>query len=193
MMAQLTSTEQKRIFNWYSDAYIENSKLVLKIVKYMSMNEVAMVCSVLESVPFNRTTGDNWTLERDYDTNILRCKPYAFHIDHNSCNVSLHLDGRLSNIGNNGYVTQYYFENNYAIPMLIAKGHECNGKTPFKLGIAIPNLIHIKDALNVLYDKDKSKIEDWFFDKRCHDIDLTNIDIYEEELTKINNAIANKR
>lgn len=190
---ELKPEEHLQIFHYYHNATAVNGKLVLKIVKHMNLKQLAMACSILDSTPFARTTGDNWTLDRGHDTLGLRCKPYAYHLDYDTCNINLYLDGRLSNIGTYGNVVQHFFKEGWAIPMFFDKGNENNGKTPFELGVAIPNLIHIKEALNILYDKDRSQIEEWFFDKTCLKIDLTNIDVYEQELTKINNAIAAKR
>jgi hypothetical protein len=107
--------------------------------------------------------------------------------------LSLHIDGRLSNIGKYGNVIQHYFKDSWAIPVFFDKGNENNRKTLFELGVAVPDMSHIMEALNILYSKDNDQIVDWLFDKQLHKVDLTNIDIYEQELTKINNAIANKR
>lgn len=190
---ELKPEDKQQIFHWYHTATTVNGKLVLKIVKYMNLTQIAMACSILDSTPFAQTTGKDWTLEREYAKICLRCGIYAYHIEHDTCNVNLYLDGRLSNIGTYGNMVQYFLKEGWAIPMFFEKGNENNGKTPFELGVAVPDMVHIMDALNIMYNKDQSLIEEWLFDKHCHDIDLTNIDVYEQELIKINNQLTAKR
>lgn len=170
-----------------------DGKLILKVVKFMPRNAISLLCYWVDPSPFHRLKPSNWVLENGYDAIRFRGGLWSYHIHTDTCNVYLFLDGRLSTEGNGANAIQYYMKYNYAFPVYFDKGHPANGKTPFELGIAIPDEQHLKDALNILYNKDQSKVDEWFFDKKLLNINLTDINIFEQELTKINNSITAKR
>lgn len=192
-MQELTPEERQAILNWHPNALpTEDNRCILKLIKYMTDIEIYMVCYRAWSEPFTKGL---WLIEREHDIIFVR-KPkdeIAYHINTNTGNVHAYFDGRLTPETNNINVTLFYMKHNIAFPVFFEKGHWANGKMPFELGVAIPDKQHLMDALNILYNKDQSQIDQWFFDKKLYNIDLTDIKVFEKELTQINNSIMDKR
>lgn len=181
----LTDDERDYIVEFYYPRPVLDGKLSLKQVKHMTDGEIYMLCYWVEREPFARHKQSECTIEREFDTIVFKAGIHAYHIDINTCNVSVYLDGRKSTEGNNGNAFQYYRKYKYAFPLMLEKGHWANRKTQLQLGLAIPDLQPINDALNQLYDNDKNLIEQWFSDKKYWDIDLENIDVFETQLAEI--------
>ncbi len=189
----LTPEEHALIFNYYPFAEItKDNKRTLKVIKYITDFEVYMLCYRAWSEPFTKGL---WLIERENEIIYVRKRnnEVAYHINTATGNVYVYYNGRLTPEANNLNVMQFYIKYSYAFPVFIEKGHWANGKTPFALGVAIPDKQHLKDALNIIYDKDQSQIDQWFFDKRLYNIDLTDINVFEKELTQINKSIMGNR
>lgn len=191
---ELTPEEIDIIHKRYPTAPLTpDGKLKLRLVKFMPRNAVSLLCYWVDPSQFHRYKPSAWALKYGMEAIEYRCDLFAYHIHYDTCNVHLYFDGRLTTESNNANAIQFYMKYNYAFPVYFDKGHPANGKTPFELGIAIPDEKHIWFALNILYDRDQSKVDEWFFDKKLLNIDLTNINIFDQELTRINNSIADKR
>lgn len=199
MDQRLSPEEQKRLHKKISSMYPEcewkDNKAVLKIIKYMNNADIYMLCYWYDSVPFQGTIPNDWKIEREgLEIKVFnKTKGHSYIIDTHNGDVNILRGGMRSHLGTAVYATQFLMEYYYAFPLFYGPGHWGNGKTPFQLGLAIPDPQPLYDALNILYDKDESFVTQWFFDKKLHKVDLTDINIFEQELTTINKQINDKR
>lgn len=180
---QLTPDEVLELTSKYANCpKAPTGKLILKQVKHMTENELFLLCYWVNPEPFARYKNAEWVVEREFDIIKVKAGQFAFHVLLDTCNVHLYLDRRLTPNSNNGNTVLFYFKRNYAFPLFIDRGHWANGKTLFQLGLAVPDPAPLKQALLVAYDNDKQRVQDWFIDKQLHEVDLTNYEIFEQEL-----------
>jgi hypothetical protein len=170
-------------------------KLVLKQLKYMVDADIYMLCYWYDSVPFQGTLPNEWKIEKDgYMRKVFhKKKGHTYIFDTLSGDVNIQREGMRSHLGTATYAVQFHMKHHYALPIFFGPGHWANGKTPFQLGIAVPDRQPIRDALMNLYDNNITLVDDYFFDRRLHNIDLTNLEVFETELIEINKQINGKR
>jgi hypothetical protein len=193
LMEKLTLNETLKVQRRYMQLPDKDGMITLTPVKYMTKNDAGMLCFAADPSPFQMLKSRDWNIEYKVDRIELRGSIFAYHIMLDTCNVHLYQSGRLTTMANNGNVFQYYHENNYAYPIYFNKGHWANGKTPFELGIAVPDKQPLRDALMRLHDNNITLVQDYFFDKELLNIDLTKLSTYEQELTEIKKQLADKR
>lgn len=192
----LTPEEKAWIYSLYPDCPLYGDqlshKLVLNQLKHMPDKDVYMLCSWVDSLPFARIKQEKWQIERGYDTIELRADIHSYHIIVDTGNVHLYLDGRLTTEGNCGYAIQFYMKHFYAFPLFFEKGHWANGKNALQLGVAVPDMAPILTALRQLFDKDEDLVKEYLFDKKLHNIDYNNLEVFDRELTEIKIKLAHK-
>lgn len=185
MDIQLTDDEIAQVYSMYN--VNPGDKLELKQIKHAQELDVYMICKSAWAEPLN-SNKSAWRLEYKGDLIILRsvkADPVAFHINVDTGNVHVFINGKLSTLANNLYVMQYYLEHYYAFPLRIAKG-----RTPLQLGIAVPDKAPLMRALSELYKNDKDRIDLWIHDKTVlYKVDLNNIDIFEQEMAAVREEI----
>lgn len=196
MDKQLTPEEKDFIRNLWCWARLEdNNYLILKHIKYMPDSDVYMLCNWYDDEPFHDTKPKDWRIERDGVEIRVFCqrKGMGYIIDIYNGDVNLQRNGMRAHLGTAAYAFQFYRAYNYAFPVMLERGHWANRKMPYQLGIAVPDWQPLHDALDKLFDQDDALAKQWLFDKKLHNIDLNNWDIFDEELTKINKMITSKR
>lgn len=188
---ELTPEEIAWVYSMYYGCPIgSEGKLILNQMQHMSDKNICLLCYWVDSMPFARVKPDKWCLERGYDTIGVRGDIYAYHIDIDTGNVHVYLDGRLTTTANNGYAMQFHVKHYNAFALFFDKGHWANGMNAFQLGLAVPNRKPLEEALLKLYDNDTSLVNQYFADKLYYGIDLNNVDFYNSELTEINKQLA---
>lgn len=194
---KLTPEEKAYIYGLYPGCPIQGDmlshKLKLKQIKHMPDNDLFMLCRDVDSLPFGRIKQEKWRIEKSFDTIVVKADLHSYHIDVNNGNVHLYLDGRLSTEGKFVYTLQFYMNNYYAFPLLFHKGHWARGKNALQLGIAVPDMAPIDEALDILFEKDASLAQLYLHErKEFFKVDYNNIEVFEQELEDIKVQIANK-
>lgn len=188
---QLTPEEIAYIYGLYPGNPVQGDILVLKQIKYMPDKDLFMLCRHVDSLPFGRIKQEKWRIERGFDTIVVKADLHSYHIDVNNGNVHLYLDGRLSTEGTFVYALQFYMQNYYAFPLLFAKGHWARGKNALQLGVAAPDMAPIHEALDILFEKDASLVQQYLSERKQYfKVDYNNIDVFEQELADIKAQIA---
>ena len=144
-------------------------------------------------MPLHGTQQRDWKIIRYHDRIEVECRTspfrYKFFLDDGT--ITLSRDGQASHLGAQVCATQYLLKNRFAIPKMFAPQHPGNGLTPIELGVAVPDLSILRNLLNQVYNGDKSLIEEYFFNARCRNIDLYNLEIFDaayNEIIQKNNA-----
>jgi hypothetical protein len=191
---ELTADEIARLQSMYYDCPRLGDKLILKQLQYMPDSDIYNLCDCYDSVPFVGSRPEHWSIKRDgCEIKVLnKVKEMGYIIDTHNGDVNILRNGMRSHLGTAGYAFQFHLQHYYAFPLKFGRGHWANGKTPFQLGIAVPNRTPLKRALMQLYDNDETLVNDYLNDKLFRDIDLYDVNIFDAELTEINKQLALK-
>lgn len=165
-------------------------KLILNQIQHMPNEGIYTLCYWVDSAPFVRSKVGKWSLERSQEKIVVRSDIYSYHIIIDTGNVHVYIDGRLTTTSNNGNAIQFHMKHYNAFPVFFEEGHWANGRNAFQLGMAVPNMQPIHDALGRLFDKDKALAQQWLFDKKLDNIDFNDVQVYNNELTEINKQLA---
>jgi hypothetical protein len=168
------------------------AKLKLKPLEFITDMDVYGLCHAYDNIPFAGTMPQEWRISRQ--TDLIRVehkrKLHNYSVDTYNGNVTLYREGKTSNLGRQVYVTQWLCQNYYAFPLyqIVGDPHH-KGKTPFELGLAIPDRAAIIDRLNVIYGKDESNISSWFGDKQLFGVNLHDINVYRQTVTELQREV----
>lgn len=162
-------------------------KLYLKPMIYISDKDIYSVCYAYDNIPFANTKPNDWLIEREYGMAKISHKDTQFYykLDLYNGNVNLFNMGKPITIGVQVNVIQVYYLKCYAFPRYFHPKHPANGKTPFDLGIAIPDPDILNDLLNHKYNKDKTEIQHWYFDKKLNNINLEDLETYTKVINDL--------
>lgn len=166
-------------------------KLELKQIKDMSDADVYWLCYWYNSSTFIGTEQKDWKIKREgFEIKVYqRVEGIGFVIDTDNGDINIVRNGMRSHLGTSAYGFQWLIRNYYAIPLFFGKGHWANGKTALQLGIAVPDIAPLKSALMQLYDNDTTLVV-----VHCRNLklDIYNVDVYNEELKKVNCQLKDK-
>lgn len=186
---KLTDLEVELVYSLYPGFRQFDEKLILRQIEHISDDDIYMLCHWVDNTPFLRIKQNRWRIERGYDIIGVKADIHSFHINMMNGNVHVYLDGRLSTMGNQANAFQFYRKYYYAFPLYFEPTHWANFKSPFQLGIAIPDRSQLIEQLNILYNRDAALINDYFADILFYKIDLLQVDIFNEEINKIKKQI----
>lgn len=169
-------------------SYNQNEvKLVLNQLNHISDHHIYGACYAYENIPFCATQPQEWKINREIDVIQVwhKSKKHSYVIDQCNGNVNAFIYGRKSTLGKQAAVVQYLIRRQFAMPLYIQPKHSANGKTPHQLGLATPNFAALKNVLGVIYEKDDSKIKEWFFLKRLEEVQLNKVSVYNMQLESL--------
>ncbi len=196
---KLTPDEMAWVMGLYPGCPIVGDQLSYKLelnqLEHMPNMDVYMLCYWYDDIPFQGSRLEDWHIKRDStDIKVFnKTKGLSYIIDIHTGDVTLSRGGMRSHLGTAAFAFQWQMKNFYAFPLFFEKGHWANGKNPFQLGIAVPNMQPIHDALDALFDNDEAMAKQWLFEKKMlNGIDLHDINTFNKELTEIKKQIALK-
>lgn len=191
---ELTPEERAWVLGLYPGCPIVSDRLVLNQLQYMPNKDVHMLCYWYDNVPFQGTANQDWTIKRDSTTIKVYHKSKGTHyiIDNHNGDVNILRGETRSNLGCTGYGFQFLMKHYYAFPLFFGKGHWASGKNAFQLCLAVPNRAPLMELLKKLYDNDETLINDYFSEKKWHNLDLQDIDIFNAEIKAIEKQLSIK-
>jgi hypothetical protein len=170
-------------------------KLVLKQLQHITDNEIFWLCYWYSSDTFKGTDQKDWKIKREgFEIKVFqRAEGLGFVIDTDTFDINLLRNGMRTHLGTTSYAFQWYLRNYYAIPLFFGKGHWANKKTALQLEVAVPDQEPLKKALMKMYDNDATLVEVHYRNLIAAKLDIYNVDVYNEELSRINKQLISHR
>ncbi len=157
-------------------------KLVLTQLKHITDNDIYCACYACDNVPFIGTVPDEWQIKRENDVIKVghKAKMHRYQVDNHNGNVNVFVNERHSTLGCQANAIQYFYQNNYALPLYFGARHWANGKTLLDLGNAVPNRKPLFEMLRHKHYMNDELISDWVNDKFYRRVDLGNLHVFNE-------------
>lgn len=162
-------------------------KMVLTPLHHMTNRQIIEACYCFDAIGFYVGVAKNITVVPSnvpYQKRVtIADTEFTYRIDLHSGAIGVFKGGALQwSCDSQGALTQWYFNNNIAIPLYFESGHWANHKTAIDLGLAVPDRGLLHSLLEQKFNKDKSEIQQWIFDKKLTKVNLFDLKTMDQEI-----------